>query len=191
MSFLFAVFLMVVQRKDEKQTDRGGYGCLTDVYVSCQPYERGCDMKKNLLSAIFAAAAAILLAGCGATNDADEIISNVKQYKMPGGDSKRTFGQALSSNLNDLRWKCFLEGDRYFVMVSGQWARDTLIDDEHNIIVSPGDDVTANLEYRDFFGLFCDVKFHWGYTSSIGYVGRLFPPKDVKFKGGFLGVLCH
>lgn len=73
-------------------------------------------MKKNLLWSMFAAAAVVLLAGCGSKE-----VKTVKNGVL-GIDKSRTVEQMLSAKLADLQWKSFSSTDnRRVVEVSGIW----------------------------------------------------------------------
>jgi len=146
---------------------------------------------KKFSMLITAAAMVLMLAGCG-----DKDIKTVKNGVL-GIDKSRTVEQALSANLEDLKWEKFVnKKNQTMVKVSGVWKSDGLAFDGGFTIVKPGKQVEAYfIINRDGSFSFADGKVTSA-TNDLGYVGfggkNIVEPYNLRnLEGGFLGVLYH
>ena len=151
--------------------------------------------------------AVAMLAGCG-----DKEIKEIKTVKngVLEIDKSRTVEQALSSNLDDLRWEKFVnKRNQSAVKASGIWKGDELsFQKEYSnrygrwlgkfIVVKPGKKVDVyfviNLDGSFAFatGEISSDATDLGFTEVIDGAQAKITPEDLKtLKGGFLGVLYH
>ena len=158
-------------------------------------------MKKCLMMLSVAALAVAMLAGCG-----DKDIKTVKNGVL-GIDKSRTVEQALSANLEDLKWEKFVnKRNQGVVKASGIWKGDELsFQKEYSYnrwkrtftIVKPGKKVDVYFVInRDGSFAFATGEIS-GDAKNLGFFeekdgqDKVTPDDLGTLRGGFLGVLYN